>query len=127
MVVALQNVARRCARRSRPTFHIMGTSRPQNSINTTRHFRYFSEAAMPKEEKSNNNNSNNNDGDSLISSPRVQALYDKIVTLPENEVNVLGALVMQVLGRKVFPGEFGGGGVAVGGGAMPAQLLKKKL
>jgi large subunit ribosomal protein L7/L12 len=47
-----------------------------------------------------------------LSSPKLQGLYDQIITLPEQEVNILGALVIQVLGRKIFPGEFGGGNVA---------------
>lgn len=47
-----------------------------------------------------------------FSSPKVQDLYNVIVTLPEEEVNVLGAMVIQLLGRKIFPGEFGGGGLA---------------
>jgi large subunit ribosomal protein L7/L12 len=47
-----------------------------------------------------------------LSSPKLQGLYDQIVTLPEQEVNILGALVIQVLGRKIFPGEFGGGNFA---------------
>lgn len=50
-----------------------------------------------------------------LSSAKLQALYDKIVDLPETDVNILGALVIQVLGRKIFPGEFGGGGRGAAG------------
>jgi large subunit ribosomal protein L7/L12 len=50
-----------------------------------------------------------------LSSTKLQRLYDKIVILPEGEVNVLGALIIQVLGRKIFPGEFGRGGGANSG------------
>lgn len=55
-------------------------------------------------------------------SPRVKDLYSKIVTLPEEEVNVLGALVIQVLGLKIFPGQFGGGGAVVVGGEAAAPV-----
>ncbi|KAL3944436.1 MAG: hypothetical protein SGBAC_001464 [Bacillariaceae sp.] len=47
-------------------------------------------------------------------SPKVEDLYGRIKTLPQEEVNVLGALVIQVLGVKIFPGQFGGGGAAGG-------------
>jgi len=57
-----------------------------------------------------------------LSSPKLQGLYDRIVELPEEEVNILGAMIIQILGRTIFPGEFGGGGVAavVGGDGAPA-------
>lgn len=48
-------------------------------------------------------------------SPKVEDLYGRIKTLPQEEVNVLGALVIQVLGVKIFPGQFGVGGAAAGG------------
>ncbi|KAG7355049.1 50S ribosomal protein L7/L12 [Nitzschia inconspicua] len=54
-----------------------------------------------------------------LSSPKLQSLYDTIVGLPEKDVNILGALVIQILGRKIFPGQFGGaaaGGMTVGNG-----------
>ncbi|KAG7359095.1 50S ribosomal protein L7/L12 [Nitzschia inconspicua] len=54
-----------------------------------------------------------------LSSPKLQSLYDTIVGLPEEDVNILGALVIQILGRKIFPGQFGGaaaGGMVVGNG-----------
>eukprot|EP00980_Cylindrotheca_fusiformis_P003663 scaffold818_cov136-Cylindrotheca_fusiformis.AAC.29 len=51
-----------------------------------------------------------------FSSPKVESLYDKIVTLPEEEVNILGAMVIQLLGRKIFPGEFGGAGTVAAQG-----------
>ena len=53
-------------------------------------------------------------------SPKVEDLYGRIKTLPEEEVNVLGAMVIQVLGVKIFPGQFGGGGVAGAGGTEAA-------
>ena len=34
-------------------------------------------------------------------------LYDEIIQLPVRDVNILGALVLQILGQKVYPGEFG--------------------
>jgi large subunit ribosomal protein L7/L12 len=71
-------------------------------------FRCFS--ASPAEESSVDSNNDS------FSSPKVKGLYDKIVTLPEEDVNILGALVIQILGRKIFPGEFGGGGVAAAHG-----------
>jgi large subunit ribosomal protein L7/L12 len=55
------------------------------------------------------------DGLVILSSEKLQGLYDRVVRLPVEDVNVLGALVLQVLGRKIFPGEFGGSGMAVGG------------
>jgi ribosomal protein L7/L12 len=55
------------------------------------------------------------DGPVQLSSPKLQGLYDRIVDLPEKEVNILGAMVIQVLGRTIFPGEFGGGGSGVAG------------
>lgn len=51
--------------------------------------------------------------DLTFSSPAMEGLYAEITKLPEREVNVLGALVLQMLGRKIYPGEFGGGGGAV--------------
>ena len=44
-----------------------------------------------------------------LSSKKLQVLYERITKLPEEEVNILGALVIQVLGKQIFPGEFGGG------------------
>lgn len=44
-----------------------------------------------------------------LSSPKLQELYGDITKLKEEEVNVLGALLLQMLGRKIFPGEFGRG------------------
>ncbi|CAJ1932236.1 unnamed protein product [Cylindrotheca closterium] len=55
-------------------------------------------------------------------SPKVEDLYGRIKTLPEEEVNVLGAMVIQVLGVKIFPGQFGGGGAAVGGAEAAAPV-----
>jgi large subunit ribosomal protein L7/L12 len=57
-----------------------------------------------------------------LSSPRLQGLYDRIIQLPEADVNILGALVIQVLGKQIFPGEFGGGGaMALGAGAKATE------
>ena len=44
-----------------------------------------------------------------LSSPKLQELYGDITKLKEEEVNILGALVLKMLGRKIFPGEFGRG------------------
>ena len=44
-----------------------------------------------------------------LSSEKLEDLYGKIAKLKEDEVNILGALVLQMLGRKIFPGEFGRG------------------
>lgn len=52
------------------------------------------------------------DKSEALSSAKLQELYDTIVKLPREDVNILGALVIQVLGVKIFTGEFGGGGVA---------------
>lgn len=54
-----------------------------------------------------------------LSTPKLDELYGEITELSEEEVNMLGALVIQVLGRKIFPGEFGRGGevgIAIAGG-----------
>jgi len=66
------------------------------------------------------------------SSPKLQGLYDRCVTLPEEEVNILGAMVLQILGRTIFPGEFGTpGGAAIapdggaGGGALEEAVEEK--
>jgi large subunit ribosomal protein L7/L12 len=64
-----------------------------------------------------------------LSSPKLQSLYDKIIRLPEEEVNVLGALVIQVLGRKIFPGEFGRGladGVVLAGAEEEEEAVEIK-
>ena len=72
-----------------------------------------------------------NAGADPLSSPKLQGLYDRVVTLPEEEVNVLGAMVLQLLGRTIFPGEFGtpGGAAApVDGaaGAAPEEAVEEK-
>jgi large subunit ribosomal protein L7/L12 len=61
-----------------------------------------------------------------LSSPKLQGLYDRVVKLPEEDVNVLGALVLQVLGRTIFPGQFGtaGGG---GGGDGDAAVVEAEV
>jgi large subunit ribosomal protein L7/L12 len=92
--------ATRCARRLLPR-----SSRHCSKVSS---FRSFS--ASPAEESSVDSNNIS------FSSPKVQGLYDKIVILPEADVNVLGALVIQILGRKIYPGEFGGGGAAAANG-----------
>ena len=53
-------------------------------------------------------------GPVALSSPKLQGIYNRVVDLPEAEVNILGAMIIQILGRTIYPGEFGGGG---GGGA----------
>jgi large subunit ribosomal protein L7/L12 len=61
-----------------------------------------------------------------LSSPKLQGLYDRVVKLPEEDVNVLGAVVLQVLGRTIFPGQFGtaGGG---GGGDGDAAVVEAEV
>jgi large subunit ribosomal protein L7/L12 len=60
-------------------------------------------------------------------SPKLQILYTKIAQLPRDEVNILGALVIQVLGKKIFPGEFGGSsGGALGAAAEPMEEVKEE-
>jgi len=69
--------------------------------------RFFSDAAPAKK-----------DGEpetADLSSPKLQGLYDRVVTLPEEDVNVLGAVVLQILGRTIFPGQFGTPGGNAGG------------
>jgi large subunit ribosomal protein L7/L12 len=63
-----------------------------------------------------------------ISSAKLDDLYNEITTLSEEEVNILGALVIQVLGRKIFPGEFGRGfeGVAAVPGDISAEEEEEK-
>ena len=65
-----------------------------------------------------------------LSSPKLQSLYTEIAQLPRDEVNILGALVIQVLGKKIFPGEFGGGasgGIAASGAAVvPMEEAKEE-
>lgn len=54
-----------------------------------------------------------------LSSPKLDELFAEITRLPEEEVNILGALVIQILGRNIYPGEFGRGldGVVLAGPA----------
>jgi large subunit ribosomal protein L7/L12 len=69
------------------------------------------------------------DASPSLSSPKLQSLYDKITSLPEEEANVLGALVIQVLGRKIFPGEFGRGladGVVLSGAEEEEEAVEIK-
>jgi large subunit ribosomal protein L7/L12 len=88
---------------------------------------FSSEQEAPKTSSSS---SSDNDIDIDFSSPQVKKLYDEIVQLPKEEVNILGAMVIQILGQKIFPGEFGGGvpggaGAAMDGAAEePAQEAK---
>mmetsp|Transcript_3897 Transcript_3897/g.8903 ORF Transcript_3897/g.8903 Transcript_3897/m.8903 type:complete len:205 (+) Transcript_3897:211-825(+) len=65
-----------------------------------------------------------------LSSAKLQGLYDTVVALPEEEVNALGAMVLQLLGRTIFPGQFGtpggAGGTVAEGGAEPAEAVEEK-
>ena len=84
--------------------------------------RFFSDAAPAKED---------NAEIAELSSPKLQGLYDRVVTLPEEEVNVLGAMVLQILGRTIFPGQFGtpGGNVGAmveGGVAEAAEAIEEE-
>ena len=63
-----------------------------------------------------------------LSSPKLQGLYDRVVKLPEEDVNVLGAVVLQVLGRTIFPGQFGtAGGGGGGGGDGDAAVVEAEV
>jgi ribosomal protein L7/L12 len=87
-------------------------SRPlqHDPSNDNRHrLRQFSSAAPQSDDGSTSESK-----PVALSSPKLQGLYDRIEKLPSDEVNILGALIIQMLGRTIFPGEFGGGG---GGGA----------
>eukprot|EP00429_Kryptoperidinium_foliaceum_P054219 CAMPEP_0176092332 /NCGR_PEP_ID=MMETSP0120_2-20121206/46255_1 /TAXON_ID=160619 /ORGANISM="Kryptoperidinium foliaceum, Strain CCMP 1326" /LENGTH=198 /DNA_ID=CAMNT_0017426243 /DNA_START=113 /DNA_END=705 /DNA_ORIENTATION=+ len=65
--------------------------------------RFFSEAAAKEDGETPSSEPVS------LSSPKLDKLYQDITKLNEEEVHVLGALIMQVLGRKLFPGEFGRG------------------
>ena len=77
--------------------------------------RFFSDAAPAKKDDDNQNND--------LSSPKLQGLYDRVIKLPSEDVNILGAMVLQILGRTIFPGQFGtpggnaGGALGADGGA----------
>ena len=76
---------------------------------TTTCHQFFSSEPAPQQEETS---------PTPLSSEKLQGLYDKVTALPPEEVNILGALVIQVLGKSIFPGEFGGGagaGVAAAG------------
>jgi large subunit ribosomal protein L7/L12 len=97
------------------------------TITTIATNRYFSADAATKKSSDNNNVD--------LSSPKLQGLYDRVVKLPEEDVNVLGALVLQVLGRTIFPGQFGSaggggdGGNSLDGGdgaAVEAEVVEEK-
>ena len=44
-----------------------------------------------------------------LSSPKLDKLYQEAIKLTEEEVNILGSLILQMVGVKILPGEFGGG------------------
>ena len=71
---------------------------------TTTCHQFFSSEPAPQQEETS---------PTPLSSEKLQGLYDKVTALPPEEVNILGALVIQVLGKSIFPGEFGGGGAGV--------------
>ena len=62
-----------------------------------------------------------------LSSPKLQGLYDRVVKLPEEDVNVLGAVVLQILGRTIFPGQFGTAGGGGGGGDGDAAVVEAEV
>ena len=83
---------------------------PTTTTTTTCH-QFFSSESAPQQEAVES-------APTPLSSEKLQGLYDKVTALPPEEVNILGALVIQVLGKSIFPGEFGGGagaGVAAAG------------
>jgi large subunit ribosomal protein L7/L12 len=104
---SLRHITSRCGRRAA---HRLAAS---HRSNTSTMAPCFSTAPATENESS--------DEGEALSSPKLQELYDQIVKLPQEEVNILGALVIQVLGSKIFPGEFGGGGVVPTGGAAVAE------
>jgi large subunit ribosomal protein L7/L12 len=83
--------------------------------------RNFSDVSVTENTVTGGDDSTASSQPATLSSPKLQSLYDTIVDLPEKDVNILGALVIQVLGRKIFPGEFGGGGGAVAAGGEDAS------
>ena len=118
--VALQTVVRRQA--AQPLLSL------ENSIMSSRSLSQRSPSLMTSRFLSIEAATATTDGDSstdapsasagpvALSSPKLQGIYDRVVDLPEAEVNVLGAMIIQILGRTIYPGEFGGGGA--GGAAM---------
>eukprot|EP00934_Nitzschia_sp_Nitz4_P004997 Nitzschia sp. Nitz4//scaffold148_size54725//38278//38826//NITZ4_006663-RA/size54725-processed-gene-0.87-mRNA-1//-1//CDS//3329536763//4987//frame0 len=92
----LKNAARPCLSRTMSLTPALSTTTTTPLLNHLS-YRYESTEAAPAK----------------LSSPKLQNLYDGITKLPEEEVQVLGTLILQVLGRKLFPGEFGRGGVVV--------------
>mmetsp|Transcript_786 Transcript_786/g.828 ORF Transcript_786/g.828 Transcript_786/m.828 type:complete len:233 (+) Transcript_786:47-745(+) len=101
------------------------TSRINANTNSNENKRYFSDvtaaAAVVKKPSAGRCNSSSDDdttanGNVDLSSPKVQVLYNRVVKLPEEEVNILGALVLQLLGRTIFPGQFGTPGGGIGNG-----------
>jgi large subunit ribosomal protein L7/L12 len=79
--------------------------------------RYFSVDTTAVNKKSSETNVD-------LSSPKLQGLFKRVVKLPEEDVNVLGALVLQVLGRTIFPGQFGTAGGGGGGGDGDAAVVE---
>lgn len=81
--VSALTVVRRASRK-----FIMETPRAMTTL------RHFSDGSSPE---------------AKLSSPKLQELYGDITKLREEDVNMLGAIVLKMLGRKLFPGEFGRG------------------
>lgn len=94
------------------------TSIVNTKVNGKKSIRYFSDPSSQLKEDIDSSN------------PKVQNLYNRVAKLPEQDVNVLGALVLQLLGRTIFPGQFGteGGGIAAGGEevAALAEVVEEK-
>ena len=110
--------------RSGTTTATSSLMRPLSASIQTSTYRFFSDAVSTKKE---------GEGEiAELSSPKLQGLYDRVVTLPEEEVNVLGAMVLQILGRTIFPGQFGtpggnaGAMVADGGAAEAAEAVQEE-
>ena len=87
---------------------------PQVSTHLQTPIRSFADAATEQETQQPQQQ---DDGPVALSTPRLQKLYEDIIQLPKSEVSILGALILQILGQKIYPGEFGtpGGAVAEGG------------
>ena len=106
--------------RSLSTSSLLSSS--STSTSTANQGRYFSDAAPAAKIA----------GDAAdLSSPKLQGLYDRCVTLPEEDVNVLGAMVLQLLGRTIFPGEFGtpggGNGMMAAGAGAEAEVVEEEV
>ena len=96
------------------------TTIPTIATTTNRYFFADTATAAAVNKKSSETNVD-------LSSPKLQGLYDRVVKLPEEDVNVLGAVVLQVLGRTIFPGQFGTAGGGGGGDDGDAAVVEAEV